>query len=240
MRKDLSDPSPRAIADERCVSIIVPVLNEAAATSAMLTHFAQWRAQGAEVIVVDGGSSDATRALAEPAVDRLVQTERGRARQMQAGAQLARGETLLFLHVDTLLPPQALQQVREGLDASGRCWGRFDVRIAGRAPTLKLVAWMMNRRSRWTGIATGDQAVFVRRAAFLQVGGFPDQPLMEDVELSRRLKRLSPPLCLCDKVTTSGRRWESRGVWRTIFLMWSLRLRYWLGTPATELAKAYR
>jgi hypothetical protein len=124
--------------------------------------------------------------------------------------------------------------------AHGAPWGRFDVRINGRSPLLHVVAWLMNQRSRWTGIATGDQALFVQRALFQRIGGFPDQPLMEDIEISRRLRKLARPFCLRQRVVTSGRRWDTRGVWRTIFLMWRLRWLYWRGVPPQVLAEAYR
>ncbi|MGZ8259010.1 MAG: TIGR04283 family arsenosugar biosynthesis glycosyltransferase [Caldimonas sp.] len=221
------------------LSVIVPVFDEAAGIAALLESLAPLRRQGEEVIVVDGGSSDATASLARPLADAVIDAPRGRARQMNAGAARARGDVLLFLHADTRLPPDGAGAV---LDAVGRgaSWGRFDVRIAGRSPTLRLVAALMNARSRLTGIATGDQAMFVRRDVFDRVGGFPDQPLMEDIELSRRLCGRARPACLRERVVTSGRRWESRGVWRTIVLMWRLRWRYWRGAPADELARAYR
>jgi rSAM/selenodomain-associated transferase 2 len=159
---------------------------------------------------------------------------------MNAGARIAAGDVLLFLHADTRLPARADRVVLDGLAGSGRAWGRFDVRIAGRHPLLRLVAALMNARSRWTGIATGDQAVFVRRDAFAAVGGFPPLPLMEDVALSAALKRVSRPLCLRERVSTSGRRWESHGVLRTIVLMWWVRLRYFFGTSPERLAEIYR
>ena len=145
---------------------------------------------------------------------------------------------LLFLHADNLLPSDWMEAVQTQLTLN-KCWGRFDVQISGRSLMFPIIATLMNWRSRWTGIATGDQAMFMTREAFVKVGGFPDQPLMEDIEMSRRLLRISRPACITSKTTTSGRRWESRGVWRTIFLMWRLRWRYWRGHPATELAKDY-
>jgi len=189
--------------------------------------------------VVDGGSGDATVALATPLADRVVHAPRGRARQMNAGAAAARGALLLFLHADTCLPERADQLVGVAL-GSAADWGRFDVVIAGRSRLLPVVATLMNWRSRYTGIATGDQALFVRRAAFEQVGGFPDQPLMEDIELSRRLRGRGRPACLRARVVTSGRRWDERGAWRTIFLMWRLRWLYWRGVPPQRLVQAYR
>lgn len=222
------------------LSIIVPVLNEAAGIVRMLVALQPLRENGAEVIVVDGGSADDTAQHATRYADRVLQSARGRANQMNAGAAIATGDVLLFLHADTLLPPAADLVIAQGLAASQCVWGRFDVDIAGRPAMLHVIACMMNWRSRITGIATGDQAIFVKRTDFLAIDGFPVQPLMEDIELSRRLKTLSWPLCLRARVTTSGRRWETHGVWRTIVLMWSLRLRYWLGTPAEQLARAYR
>ena len=217
----------------------MPVLDEAAGVAAALGALAPLRRRGAEVIVVDGGSGDATVALSRPLADRVVDAPRGRARQMNAGAACAQAAVLLFLHADTFLPDAADAAIAAAVQG-GRAWGRFDVHIAGRAPLLRLVAALMNRRSRWTGIATGDQAIFMTRAAFDAVGGFPDQPLMEDVEICKRLRRLGAPACLRLCVVTSGRRWEQRGVWRTIALMWRLRLLYWLGVDAARLASQYR
>ncbi|PWB62563.1 MAG: glycosyl transferase, partial [Bradyrhizobiaceae bacterium] len=154
-----------------------------------------------------------------------------------AGAAAARGDILLFLHADTRLPADADRHVRDAL--SGRAWGRFDVAIAGGHPLLPLVAALMNRRSRLTGICTGDQALFATRAAFAQAGGFPEIALMEDVAISRRLKRVSRPACLAQRVVTSGRHWERRGVLRTILLMWRLRLAFFLGADPDLLARRY-
>ncbi|MEO5364535.1 MAG: TIGR04283 family arsenosugar biosynthesis glycosyltransferase [Magnetococcus sp. DMHC-8] len=222
------------------LSIIIPVLNEAGHLSAWLTHLVALRADGAEIIVVDGGSQDDSALIACQWGARVVRCEPGRARQMNAGANLAQGDILLFLHADTWLPPACkTATLAARLSASRRVWGRFDVAIQGPPALLRLVAWLMNHRSRLTGIATGDQAIFVFRQTFVQIGGFPDQPLMEDIALSKRLLTLSPPLCLAERVITSGRRWETRGVWRTILLMWWLRWAYWRGTPVDQLAKSY-
>ena len=220
------------------ISIVIPVLNEAGRIVATLTALAPLRAQGAELIVADGGSSDGTAALCKGLADAVLSAPRGRALQMNAAARAASGAVLLFLHADTRLPDDALTQIAQAVQTQP--WGRFDVRIAGRSPILPVVAALMNTRSRLTGIATGDQALFVRRDAFDAVGGFPAQPLMEDIELCKRLRRLGRPACLRAKVVTSGRRWDSRGAWRTIGLMWRLRLLYWLGVPAERLAAAYR
>jgi rSAM/selenodomain-associated transferase 2 len=221
------------------LSIVVPVLDEAAGIVAMLRSLAPLRTGGAEVILVDGGSRDGTPELAAPLADLVLTSARGRARQMNAGAVRAAADVLLFLHADTRLPAAADELIVAAL-RTGAGWGRFDVRIDGQPWMLRVVAACMNQRSRLTGIATGDQAMFVRRALFQQVGGYPDQPLMEDVELSRRLRRIAPPACLRQTVVTSGRRWESRGVWRTIVLMWWLRWRYWRGVSPDRLARAYR
>jgi rSAM/selenodomain-associated transferase 2 len=157
---------------------------------------------------------------------------------MNAGAARTRGEVLLFLHADTLLPDGADRCLQRAL-AAGHRWGRFDVRIAGSSPWLGVIACLMNLRSRLTGIATGDQAIFVERALFDQLGGYAAMPLMEDIELSRRLCATGRPACLRERVLTSGRRWEARGVWRTVFLMWRLRWRYWRGEAPESLARAY-
>jgi len=221
------------------LSIVIPVLDEAAGIVATLRALVPLRERGHEVIVVDGGSSDGTAALAAPWAGRVVDGPRGRARQMNAGAALAHGDVLLFLHADTVLPAAAAAALIAAI-AAGASWGRFDVRISGRSAMFPLIARLMNWRSRLTGIATGDQAIFVRAALFRRLGGFADQPLMEDVELSRRLRRIAHPACLRERVLTSGRRWEARGVWRTIFLMWRLRWCYWRGVSPVELAQAYR
>ena len=221
------------------LSIIIPVLNEAAHIVAMLQALGPARDRGAEIVVVDGGSADQTIALATPLADRAIMSGRGRAIQMNAGAAVARGDVLLFLHADTRLPADANQIILNGLAKSGRAWGRFDVTIDGRHPLLPIVAAAMNGRSRLTGIATGDQAMFLTREAFNAAGGFPEIALMEDIELARRLKRFSPPLCLRARVTTSGRRWESRGVLRTMLLMWRLRLAYFFGAKPEDLARRY-
>ena len=212
------------------LSVVVPVLNEAAGIRAALEALAPLRARGHEVIVVDGGSSDSTADIAAGLCDRVLSAPRGRAAQMNAGARAANGDMLLFLHADTRLPA-------DFTIPDSAVWGRFDVRIDGRHPLLKVVACAMNLRSRLTGIATGDQAMFVRRAVF---PGFPEIPLMEDVALSKVLKQRGRPTCLHEKVTTSGRRWEERGVLRTILLMWRLRLLYFLGARPEDLARRYR
>ncbi|TDR52256.1 rSAM/selenodomain-associated transferase 2 [Halomonas ventosae] len=221
------------------LSIIIPTLDEAATIEKLLTGLTPWEADGVEILVVDGGSLDDTLARARPLASTAIVSEPGRARQMNAGAGMARGRHLLFLHADTRLPRDADRLIASAL-SSEHCWGRFDVRLEGRHPLLPVIAGAMNLRSRLTGIATGDQGLFMTREAFDAAGGFPDQPLMEDIEMSRRLKRQSPPACLTEKVTSSGRRWDRQGAWTTIRLMWRLRWRYWRGASADVLAREYR
>jgi rSAM/selenodomain-associated transferase 2 len=221
------------------LSIVIPTLDEAAIIGQSLAALAPLRARGAEVIVADGGSADATVALAQPHADCVIAAPRGRARQMNAGAAVATGDVLLFLHADTRLPAGADALIGAGLAQPRRAWGRFDVRLDGDHPLLPVVALAMNLRSRLTGIATGDQAMFVRRDVFIAAGGFPEIALMEDIALSARLKRFGWPLCLRARVVTSGRRWQSHGVFRTIALMWRLRLAYFLGVDPARLAPRY-
>jgi len=221
------------------LSIIIPALNEAEGIAATLGALGPFRARGVEVIVVDGGSTDETKARAHPLADRVIDAPRGRAAQMNVGAAAASGDVLLFLHADTVLPEDADGLVLYGLQNTGQVWGRFDVTIDGRNPLLKVVAGMMNWRSALTGIATGDQAMFMTRAAFTQAGGFSDIALMEDIALSKALKRIGRPLCLAVRARTSGRRWSERGVLRTIVLMWRLRLAYAFGAEPAALARRY-
>lgn len=230
MSPDLSAPR---------ISVIVPVLNEATVLVDTLAALAAWRSDGAEVIVVDGGSTDDTVARARPHCDRLLTAPRGRAAQMNAGAAVARGRLLVFLHADTRLPPAAAGLLATIADEH-IAWGRFDVQIDGEHWLLPVIARLMNWRSRVTRIATGDQAIFVSRALFVAVGGFDHIELMEDIALSRRLRRHCAPRCLRAQVRTSGRRWLQRGVLRTALLMWGLRLAYVLGVEPARLARWYR
>jgi rSAM/selenodomain-associated transferase 2 len=220
------------------LSIVVPVLNEAGLIAETLIRLQPLRERGAELIVVDGGSADGTAERAAPLVSRLVRAPKGRAIQMNAGARAAAGDILLFLHADTRLPAEADRILAEAF-GDGAVWGRFDVRLSGGHPLLRVVETLMNRRSRLTGIATGDQALFVQREAFERVDGFPEIPLMEDIALSRRLKRIARPVCLRERVVASSRRWEDNGVVRTILLMWWLRFRYFLGADPADLVRAY-
>lgn len=214
------------------VSVIIPVLNDARALEVTLSSVPD----DAEVIVVDGGSEDDSVAVATTLGARVVSSERGRARQMNAGAAEATRPLLLFLHADTRLPRRVARSVT-AFEASGRLWARFDVRLSGGHPMFRVIEFMMNWRSRITGICTGDQAILVRRDMF---DGFADIPLMEDIEFSVRMRKRERPLCIHERVTTSSRRWEERGIWATILLMWQLRLRYFLGASPGSLAARYR
>ena len=222
------------------LSVVMPALNESAGILAALQALAPLLARGAQLLVADGGSQDDTVALARTGGAQVIGAPLGRALQMNAGAQQASGDILLFLHADTRLPLDADRLIAQTIANGPQVWGRFDVRIEGKPRMLRVIAAFMNRRSRWTGIATGDQALFMTRAAFDAVGGFPAQPLMEDIEISKRLLKLSRPACLRARVVTSGRRWETRGVWRTVLLMWRLRLAYWRGATPERLAERYR
>lgn len=220
------------------LSIIIPTRNEAGCIRESLRQLQALRAQGHEVILVDGGSRDETIALAQPLVDRLLTAPAGRALQMNAGAQAASGRVFWFLHADTRVTEEATRSIIEAVQQAG-CWGRFDVRLSGDGFLLRLVERMMNWRSRVTGVATGDQGIFVSRELFEGVGGFAELPLMEDIDLSRRLKSQQRPVCLRDTLTSSSRRWEQRGILRTIALMWYLRLAYFLGVSPARLAMHY-
>lgn len=224
----------------RPISIIIPALNEAGQIAGVLARLQPLRARGHEVILVDGGSDDGTLARAKALADRAIEAPRGRASQMAAGAALASHEVLWFLHADSWVPDHADTLIETALQRAP--WGRFDVRLSGRhrCPTLRVVEWLMNRRSCLTGIATGDQGIFVTRQALDTVGGMPPLPLMEDVELSRRLRRFGRPACVSQPLITSSRRWEQRGVWRTIGLMWLLRAGYALGVSPGRLARLYQ
>ncbi|BFM05503.1 TIGR04283 family arsenosugar biosynthesis glycosyltransferase [Halioxenophilus aromaticivorans] len=225
---------------QRCspsVSVIVPVFNECDNLPALLAHVKNLAAL--QVILVDGGSSDGSQQLLAESGLTWLSSRPGRARQMNAGASQATGDVLLFLHADTRLPEHSLALLGDGLDNSNRVWGRFNVSIAGASPWLKCIAFMMNQRSRLTGIATGDQAIFIQRLVFESLGGYADIALMEDVELSKRLKCYGPPVCIRQKVITSGRRWQKNGVVKTVLLMWWLRFAYWCGVSPVRLARWY-
>lgn len=221
------------------ISIVIPCLNESDTIVAALDALAPVRERGTQIIVVDGGSTDRTGELAQPRADLTLTSARGRALQMNAGAARATGDILLFLHADTTLPEKADALIREGLARTGASWGRFDVTIRGRHPLLGVISRAMNLRSRVTSIATGDQALFVTRALFERAGGYPQIALMEDVALSKTLRRAGAPLCVRARAITSGRRWEEHGVLKTMLLMWRLRLAYSLGANPDTLALRY-
>jgi rSAM/selenodomain-associated transferase 2 len=221
------------------LTIIIPALNEAANLPLLLAQLTPLRARGAQVIVADGGSSDGSPELLADLAQWLP-APRGRARQMNAGAAIASGEVLWFVHADSQLPADADQLIAAALANGQHCWGRFDVAISGRPWMLKVVARMINWRSRLTGIATGDQGIFLLRSTFESLGGFAELPLMEDVQLCTQLRRISKSACIRQRLTTSGRRWETHGLWRTIWLMWRLRWAYWRGVPIEQIAEAYR
>jgi len=218
-------------------SIIIPTLNEEQTIASCLFPLQALR-NNCEIIIVDATENQPVInfPLAHLA-DTIISSAKGRARQMNIGASHANGEILIFLHADTYLPENALQLIEQHLGS--RQWGRFDIRLSGDHFMLKVIAWMMNRRSRLTGIATGDQVIFATKEAFATVGHYPEIALMEDIALSKALKKISPPICLNAKATSSGRRWERYGIYRTILLMWSLRLRYCFGTDPQSLAALY-
>jgi rSAM/selenodomain-associated transferase 2 len=221
------------------LSIIIPVLNEAGIIVSALSRLQSFRAAGHEIIVVDGGSNDGTPALSEPLANRVISSPRGRACQMNAGAKIATGGILLFLHADTLLPKNSYRLILSGLARTGKKWGRFDVSLSGKHFLFPIIAWLMNLRSRITSIATADQAIFVERRFFEAVRGFPEIDLMEDIALSKILKRAGKPLCLWHRVLTSSRRWERNGILRTVLQMWLQRLAYFLGVNPRHLARCY-
>jgi len=230
------------------LSIIVPLLNEADNLPELMAHIVRLDPVPQQVILVDGGSVDGSVAIAKEMLKstetaqsiidwHIIDSTVGRAQQMNAGAVLATGDVLLFLHADTELPADAIDNVQQAIAQYD--WGRFDVRLDSREPLLSIVGLMINQRSRLMSIATGDQAIFVKRSVFDDLGGYPDQPLMEDIELCKRLKKIARPACLKSKVITSARRWQQHGTWRTIFLMWQLRFDYWRGVSPDILKQRY-
>lgn len=221
------------------ISIIVPVLNEAADIQNTLCNLRHACNADDQIIVVDGGSSDDTCTLAEALCNQVVVSEKGRARQLNAGAAVAVHSILWFVHADTAVPANSASIVARALKNTPS-WGRFNVKFTSPKAAFSVIAFFINWRSRLTGVATGDQAIFISRELFDSVNGFPDLPLMEDVDISKALKRHQPPVCLKERVTTSSRRWEKNGVLRTVLLMWKLRLLHFLGVPASRLAEQYR
>lgn len=222
------------------LSIIIPTLNEEGIIRPSLTALAALRRSGHEVIIADGGSRDNTVRLAQPLADQVITSQAGRATQMNAGARSSRGDVLVFLHADTSLPSNSDDLIINGLKQCGNVWGRFDVRLSGRQALFRIIESMMNWRSRLSAIATGDQCLFIRREIFDAIGGYPEINLMEDIAISRSLKRYGQPFCITQKAITSSRRWEQRGILRTMILMWRLRLGYFFGENPQHLARRYQ
>jgi len=229
-----------AAADNPGISVIVPALNEAGTIQATLQALQAMRRRGHELIVVDGGSTDTTVHRCQSLADRVLHASRGRARQMQAGAEQAQGSIFWFLHADTVPPDDSDQAILHALHYGKRRWGHFDIRFQEGNFLLVVIAWAMNRRARLSRIATGDQGIFVTRDLFEHINGFQQLPLMEDIALSRSLKKHTPPVCIARKLTTSARRWKQHGIVTTVLLMWSLRLAYFLGISPDTLARHYR
>jgi rSAM/selenodomain-associated transferase 2 len=228
-----------AAASKQHLSVIIPALNEAGCIRELCAALQPLRSRGHEVILVDGGSDDQTLALGKPLVDRTLCSARGRALQMRAGAAAANGTILWFLHADTGVPDNPDQLILAALENGRADWGRFDVLLSDKHVVLRSVAYLMNLRSRISGIATGDQGIFVRRSLYEQAGGIPSLPLMEDIALSRALKKHGRPACIRQKLLTSARRWQKHGIARTILTMWGLRLAYFIGISPHHLAKYY-
>ncbi|WP_269619714.1 TIGR04283 family arsenosugar biosynthesis glycosyltransferase [Zhongshania sp. BJYM1] len=222
------------------LSVVVPVLNEAAGLASKIESLGahcQSSIHHIDVLFVDGGSHDNSVAIITGHGYSCINSDKGRAKQMNAGAAQANADYLLFLHADSEVPNGGLDEVINTLH--DHQWGRFDIRVSGKAKMFAVISFFINWRSRLTGIATGDQGIFVRKSLFNKIGGFADQPLMEDIDLSTKLGKVSAPRCLRSKIITSGRRWQQRGIWKTIFLMWRLRFMYWFGVSPLRLAKYY-
>ena len=223
------------------VSVIIPVLNEESAIREKLPAMQWIRQAGHELVVVDGGSIDDSFGVAQKYTDTAITSSQGRAAQMNAGASIATGDVLLFLHVDTVLPTNGINNILTycSNNKGKLTWGRFNVHLSGSHFMFRVIETLMNFRSRVSGIATGDQAIFINKDLFEKIGGYKEIPIMEDIEISRRLKKISRPACIQSHVITSSRRWETSGIYRTVFLMWRLRLSYWLGADPMRLAKQY-
>jgi rSAM/selenodomain-associated transferase 2 len=219
------------------ISVIVPVLNEEKSIAASLMELQRLKPE--EMIIVDGGSSDETREICQRFGVELYLSHPGRAAQMNFGAQRASGDVLLFLHADTRLPPSAFDDIRAALQDRQVLGGRFDLELDSPRPLLKLIGFMISLRSRLSKVGTGDQAIFVRREIFAELGGYADIPLMEDVALSRALKRRGAVACLRSRVVSSARRWEMEGIWRTVLKMWTLKTLYLLGISPVRLKRYY-
>ena len=220
------------------ISIIIPVLNEEKSIKALLQQLQLYRQQGHEVIVVDGGSHDETVSISKPLSDKVIMSGSGRARQMNKGVAQSTNEVLWFLHADTFIPENAIETIQESLNKYD--WGRFNIKLSGSEFLFRIIEKMINIRSCLSGVATGDQGIFIKRKTFESIGGYSEIPLMEDVALSYKLKAISQPVCIKETLTTSSRRWEKNGIIITILLMWYLRFLYWIGVTPDKLAKLYR
>jgi len=220
------------------ISIIIPVLNEEDSIKPLLQQLQKIRQQGHEVIVVDGGSTDKTVSLSELLADKVITSSAGRAIQMNKGASHSKNEILWFLHADTLIPEGAIKHIQHAL--KNRLWGRFNIHLSGKNILFRIIGTMMNLRSCLSGIVTGDQGIFIDKLLFNQTGGFPNIPLMEDIAISKNLKKFSRPACVKEKLITSSRRWEKNGILSTVFLMWKLRFLFWLGVSANKIALQYK
>ena len=221
------------------LSIIIPSLNEAGNIVTSLEPLQRLRSNNHEIILVDGGSSDNTVELAHPLATKIVYSRKGRARQMNTGAEEAFGDVFWFLHADTIVPENADQLIEQALN--DKYWGRFNIRLSGKSFLFRIIERMVNVRSCFTGIATGDQGIFIKREAFNKINAYPDIPLMEDIEISKRLRRIyGRPACVSEKLLTSSRRWEKHGIFKTVFLMWWLRLSYFFGISAEKISRAYK
>lgn len=219
------------------ISVVIPAFNESDNIIPTLKCLQTLRSKGHEVILADGHSTDNTIVLAEPLVDKIIHSAKGRAVQMNNAASHAQGEILWFIHADTIVPDNAHQLILNKIDNNH--WGRFDVRLSGQHFLFRIIEHLMNFRSRVSGIATGDQGIFIRKHIFQKLNGYADIPLMEDIEMSKRLKQISRPACISEKLITSSRRWEKHGIIKTILLMWRLRLAYFLGVSPSKLVTKY-
>ncbi len=221
------------------LSIIIPILNEQVFLANHHEILKSLLSDGHEILVIDGGSTDNSVDIAKAIGCKTLKTKTSRGFQLHVGAKHSKNELLLFLHADTLLPTNAAELIYHALTPVNKHWGRFNVRFSNQNLIFQIIAWFMNKRSYLSGIATGDQAIFVKRKSYFSCGGFPDFPIMEDIEISKRLKKIAYPVCIPNEAIASSRKWENQGVIITILKMWSLRLMFFFGVPTEKLAKLY-